>query len=251
MADPVFLSNMAIWLGGYDHSAEKNFCGFTVNNAEPNDTTFGDVLEAKYPGLLQPKVDLKGRWSAGANSPDAIYFPRVSSDVTSWPLTMCPPNAPNATPGVDGNLAYTLTGCQFGYETFGQHGQLLGFDLRTLPRSAGLVARGTVVLQKASRSVTTTGTAFQLGALSASQRMLAVLHVFSVTGGTWTLTIESDTVGFGSPVTRATFTGATGITRQVIEIAGPVTDDYWRAVLTKSGGTSCIAASALHILPIA
>lgn len=252
MAEPVFLSDMAIWLGGYDHSAEENSCSFTVSNAQEQDATFGDVVEAKYPGLLQPKVDLSGRWSAGSGSPDATYWPRVSSDVTLWPLTMCPPNAPAATPGAEGNLAYTVTGAQFGYETFGDHGKLLGFKLNTLPRSTGLVARGTVVMAKSSRAATTTGTAFQLGALTASQRMLCVLHVFSVTGGTWTLTIESDNgAGFGTPITRATFTGATDVTRQVIEVAGAVTDDYWRAVLTKTGGTSCIASVALHILPIA
>lgn len=252
MAEPVLLSNMAVWLGGYDHSAEENACNFRVSNAELDDATFGDVLEAYHPGLLSPMVDLAGRWSAGSGSPDAIYFPRVSGDPVTWPLTMCPPNAPAATPGADGNLAYTVTGAQFAYEHFGEHGKLLGFKLKTLPRSTGVVARGTVMLPKASVSATTTGTARQLGALAANQRMLAVLHIFFVNGGSWVLTVESDNaVGFPTPAVRATFTAATAITRQVVEIAGPVTDDYWRVVLTKTGGTSCIPAATLGILPSA
>jgi hypothetical protein len=254
MAEPVFLSNMAIWLGGYDHSAEENSCNFSVANAEEPDATFGDVLEAKYPGLLIPSVDLAGRWSAGALSPDATYFPRVSSDVTAWPLTMCPPAAPAATPGADGNLAYTVIGAQFAYEAMvGEHGKLLGFKLKTLPRSTGTVNRGTVMLPKAQVAATTTGTARQLGALSASQRMIVTLHAFAINGGSWVLTVESDNaVGFPTPAVRATLTAVTSApNRLTTEIAGPVTDDYWRVVLTKTGGTSITPAATLGIVPIA
>lgn len=254
MPEPVFLSNMAIWLGGYDHSAEENACNFTVGNSEEGDATFGDVLQAKYPGLLQPAVGLAGRWSAGASSPDAVYWPRVSGDVSLWPLTMCPPNAPAATPGADGNLAYSVIGAQFAYEAMvSEHGKLLGFKLKTLPRTTGTVNRGTVMLPKASVSATTTGTARQLGALSAAQRMIVVLQAFAINGGSWVLTVESDNdVGFASPTTRSTLTAVTSApNRLVAEIAGPVTDDWWRVVLTKTGGTSITPAATLGIVPIA
>lgn len=254
MAEPVFLSNMAIWLGGYDHSSEENACNFMVGNPEEPDATFGDVLEAKYPGLLQPTVDLGGRWSAGSLSPDAIYFPRVSGDPSLWPLTMCPPNAPATTPGSDGNLAYTVIGAQFAYQAIeGEHGKLLGFKLKTLPRSTGTVNRGTVVLPKASVAATTTGTGRQLGALSASQRMIVTLHVFAINGGSWVLTVESDNASnFATPITRGTLTAVTSApNRLTAEIAGPITDDWWRVVLTKTGGTSITPAATLGIVPIA
>lgn len=254
MADPVFLSDFAIWLGGYDHSSETNACNFAVKNAEKPNGCFGDVLDAFYPGLLQPDVSAAGRWSAGSGSPDATYWPRVSSDVTAWPLTMCPPAAPAATPGADGNLAYTVVGAQFAYEALvAADGDLLGFNLKTLPRTTGTVSRGTVMLPKALMGSTTTGTAQQLGALSASQRMICVLHVFAINGGSWVLTVESDNAGgFGSPTTRATFTAVTSApNRLVVEITGAVTDDYWRCLLTKTGGTSITAAATLGIVPIA
>lgn len=253
MAEPVFFSAAAIWLGGYDHSAEENACNFKVSNAQKGDATFGDVLEAQYPGLLQPSVDLSGRWSAGSGSPDATYWPRVSGDVTLWPLTICPPNAPAVTPGASGNLAYTVVGAQFSYETFAAHGELLGFKLNTLPRSTGTVSRGNVLLPKATMAATTTGSAVQVGALSASQRLVAVLHVFAITGGSWVLTIESDSASnFATPITRATFTAVTTApNRLVVEVNGAITDDWWRAVLTKTGGTSISAAASMGIVPIA
>lgn len=250
MAEPVLLSNMAVWLGGYDHSAELNTCNFTVGNAELGDATFGDVLAAEHPGILMPRLGVAGRWSAGSGAPDPINFSRMA-DKSAWPVTLCPPNAPAATPGTDGNLSYDLVGAQFSYQTWGRHGELLPFRLSTLARSGGTVSRGTVMLPKASVVATTTGTARQLGALSSTQQMVAVFHMFSVTGGSWVLTVESDNgVGFGTPAVQATFTAATGVTRQVVKIAGPVTDDWWRVVLTKTGGTSCIPAATLGIVPI-
>lgn len=256
MADPVLLSDLKVWLGGYDLTASEHTCNFKVSNAELQDQRFGDVQEAKYPGLMQPSVDLGGFYSSSvlANlEPDPVLTQRLQSDVTMWPLTLCPPAAPAAGAGADGNLAYTIQGAQFQYTPIeGQHGQLLQYKLKTLPRSTGNVSRGTILLPKATVAVTTTGVGRNLGAITAGQKLVAVLHVFAITGGTWTLTIESDdNSGFTTPLTRATFTGVTTApNRQVVEVNGAITDNWWRAVLTKAGGTNITASATLGFVPI-
>lgn len=255
MADPVVLDDMAVYLGGYDITGTLDENHFTLGRAENGDGRFGDTIDAKFPGRLSVALDHKGFYETGAGSVDDVIGNArvIAGDRTTWPITQCPPWAPAQSPGADGNICYSILGAQSLYEIGTEHGNSLPYSLKTIGRSLaspGAVARQTVLLPKALVTVTTTGAGRQLGILGAGQYLVGVLHVFSVTGGTWTLTVESDdNAGFTTPVTRQTYTGATGITRQAIITAGPIaSDDYWRAVLTKSGGTNCTAFFALGIV---
>lgn len=258
MADPIVFENMAVWLGGYDITGTLNENHFTLARAENDDARFGDTIEAKFPGRLIPTLDHKGFYDSGVsgagNVDEAIGNARViAGSRTSWPITICPPYGPAAAPGADGNVCYSILGAQSMYEVGGKHGDSLPYSLKTLPRSqssGGAAVRQVIMLPKATYAATTTGTVQTLGLLGDTQVLVAVLHVFAVTGGSWVLTIESDdNAPFATPVVRATFTAATAITRQHVILQGPVaTDTFWRAVLTKTGGTSCVAAVALGIV---
>jgi len=249
MADPVVVDSAAIWLGGYDITGSLNEIHFTLGRGENKDSRFGDTLDCAFPGPLQAMIEAAG---FDDSTTSAAVQPRLQSDRTSWPITIAPPYAPSATAGADGNIAYTLLGSQCSYETGGKFGESAPYKFKTMPRTlgtGGAISRQTVMLPKASVTATTTGTARQLGALSATQFLVAVLHVFTVTGGTWTVTVQSDdNSGMTTPVTRATFTAATAVTRQAIVVAGAVADDWWQVVLTKSGGTNCTAAVLLGIV---
>jgi hypothetical protein len=252
VAEPILLSDCKVWLGGYDLTGESNKVAMSLSQAELDNGRFGDGAEAFYPGLFQAEADVDGFWSAGSGSPDHVLGGlRVAvPDRTEWPLTVAPPGAPGSA-GADGNLAYTIRGAQFSFNVSGAHGEILPFTFRSLLRQ-GSVYRQTILLPKATYSSTTTGTGRQLGAVLVTQKLVTSLHVFAVTGGTWTLTIESDdNSGFTTPTVRQTFTAATAITRQTIETNGAITDDWWRAVLTKSGGTSAVVAVATSVSPIA
>lgn len=251
MADPVLLTDIRIWNGGYALEGSQNKVSFTLSNAPLPCNVFGDTVEANYPGRVQPQFNASGYYSASTlanGEPDPVLFARLHSDATSWPVTLCPPNAPAAAAGADGNLAYTMTGAEFEYAVSGAHGELLPYTMRKLPRSGGAVVRGTVLLPRSTYSATTTGTGRQLGVLASTHQLVTVLHVFAINGGSWVLTVESDdNSGFTSATTRQTFTAVTSApNRAVVMTAGPIaTDDYWRVVLTKTGGTSINAAVAL------
>lgn len=253
MADPVLFSNAAVWLGGYDLTGSLKQIDVKLSKAELANSRFGDRAETFEHGLEQVDASLGGFHDYAALGTDVRLYPRIKSDGTSWPLTVAPPYATAAAPAADGNIAYTICGKQFSLDVGASHGELLPYTLTSRLASTGTgaaVYRQKVVLPKASVSATTTGTGYQLGAVTATQKIVAVLHVFSVTGGSWVLTVESDdNSGFTSATTRATFTAATDVTRQVIETNGAIADDYWRVVLTKTGGTSCIAAALLSIEP--
>ncbi len=249
MPDPCFLSDCKVYFGGYDLTGAFNKVNLSAAKVQLANGRFGDTVEPFFPGLQQIDAAVAGFFAAGAGEPDAALFPRVDTDTSEWPLTVAPPSAPTTAAGAAGNVAYTIRSAQFSYKLDGQHGQSLPFDVMSRVRSGGLY-RQTIDQPKGLVTATTTSTGRLLGLLGAGQKLVATLHVFAITGGSWVLTIESDdNSGFTTPVTRATFSAVTTApNRAVSELVGPVaTDTYWRAVLTKTGGTNITYAVALSI----
>jgi hypothetical protein len=256
VANPVVLESLAVWLGGYAIEGTLSENHFSLSREMNDDSRFGDTMDCKYPGRLKPMLNQKGFYDVtdGVTSVETLIgVARVFSRSTSWPLTLCPPYAPTAAVGADGNICYTILGGQFSYDIGAKHGESMPYSLVTEPfsqASGGAVARQTIMLPKATYAATTAGTVQQLGLLGSGQVLVAVLHVFAATGGSWVVTIDSDdNSGMATPVTRQTFAAATGITREAIITAGPIaTDTYWQATITKTGGTSVVAAVALGIV---
>lgn len=251
MADPVVDASSNVWLGGYDLTRALNGIRLVGSRAELPDGRYGDELDVTYPGIQLVDAMLDGFYAAGAGEPDTVASPRVigaAADFAEWPLTICPPSAPGAA-GADGNVAYTLRTAQLGMRFGAEHGKSLPFYVTSRART-GRLSRDTVMIPKATRTATLTGTARQLGALTANvDKLQCVLHVFSVTGGggSVTVTVESDNAeGFPSAVVRGSFTAvatAPGVGRQVLEIAAPITDDWWRFVATWTAGTNYVLAA--------
>ena len=106
---------------------------------------------------------------------------------------------------------------------------------------SGVVARGQLAHPaNTARGSSAAGTAIQLGAVSATQRLYAALHVANASGTaadqTLIVKIQSDdNSSFTSATDRITFTTASGLTEQITSVAGAITDDYWRAQWTIAG----------------
>ena len=108
--------------------------------------------------------------------------------------------------------------------------------------------RGSVLHLGSAVAATGNGASQQLRAVSASYMAFATLHVTAVTGtATFIGRIESDNIaGFTTPTTRANFAAVVGpaLGSELVQIAGPVTDDWWRFAWTISGtGTVTFAAA--------
>ena len=109
-------------------------------------------------------------------------------------------------------------------------------------QGSGVAYAGSLLLPKAARTAGSSGTGAQLGAVSASQRVYASLHVLSITGGNVVATVASDdNAGFTSPTTRITFATATAAGSQLSSAAGAITDDYWRITWTQTATTATFA----------
>lgn len=84
-----------------------------------------------------------------------------------------------------------------------------------------------------------TGTAIQVGAVASGKRLWAALYILGGTFTNFAVTIESDNaVGFPSAATVLTFSTVSAAGGQFSSVAGPITDDWFRAKATIGSGTA-------------
>lgn len=105
--------------------------------------------------------------------------------------------------------------------------------------------RGRLILPLTSRVASGTGTIYQLGALSASQILIANLHVTAFDGSTLDVVVKSnDTNNTTTPTSRITFAQATGVTSEFKTVSGAITDTYWYVDFTFTGNSFTAAVAA-------
>jgi hypothetical protein len=225
------LDDARIWHAEYNLSGLSNRVEHPISFDVNDVTTFtSSGWRERKAGLAGGQVSVTGFYDAEAA--DAGLFADIGSNVA---LSVAAGSAV-------GDTAYVGTALEGGYQPGAAVGDVFGFtgDWMTSDK----LARGELL----SASTETAGgnsAGNQLGALSATQTLVVNLHVVAISGGTLTVTIESDdNAGFTTATTRATFTAATAATSEQQTVAGAVTDDYWRAVWTLPTGTATFAVAA-------
>jgi len=153
----------------------------------------------------------------------------------------------------DGSKAYLMRGIGLGYTPIeGAPGQLAMARI-TGQSSTGPLARGRLLHPSSvARTSSSTGTGRQLGAVASGKRMYSSLHVLAASGTNPTLDpkVESDNAqAFPSGIDRITFSQKTGFASQWSELAGAVTDDWARAVVSV-GGTATPKFSVLILAAV-
>ncbi|MBM7083604.1 hypothetical protein [Micromonospora humidisoli] len=230
------LKGVRLFVGGADLTGNTNKVELSSEVEVKDATAFNpasptEVWQEVLAGLASTKASGAGQWEAADPSrvDDASWA--GLGGVGAW--TACPAGA------AVGDVAWLTRMMQGSYQLGGAVGEVAPWSADwsgSWPLSRGQVLHppGT------ARTATGTGTARQLGALLDTGALYVTLHVLSAAGITPSITVvveSDDTVGFGSPTTRATFTAATARGGQAVKVAGPVTDDWWRVRWTISGTT--------------
>jgi hypothetical protein len=240
-------NNITTWFSGYDMTGDLNSTTLELSYDALDATTYQPASvtnpsRVRVAGAEDVQLQEAGFWQAGVGLIDPTAFTALggASQVIS-----------NSNDGAESSVAYFYRARQYNYEPFGQYGELVPFSLSAQSsRGTGLASvpavRGRVLKTKANVSATgATGTAYELGAVGASQYLYAGLHVFSA-GTTITGVIESDSDNtFASATTQITFSGVTAAggywgTR----VAGAITDTWYRLRITAVTGTFSIACVA-------
>jgi hypothetical protein len=182
-------------------------------------------------GLFDSQIGIEGLWDAGdLTKPDDAFWAGLG--VSGTAVTIVP------TAGTVGSLAYVTKILQTEYKPGAKVGQLLAWNVTA--KGSAPIARGQILHpQGTARTTTGTGTGVQLGAVLATQRIYANLHVMSISGTatpTITVSLQSSVDNtFASPTTRLTFLADTALDGQAVSLLGAVTDQWWRAAWTISG----------------
>lgn len=233
-----------ILIAGYSVKSQHNEAAVEFGHEALDPTVFGNNTRLVKAGLKTGAINLSGFFEAGQTPEkiDDILAQIVEGqEVSCWPDTFA-----------EGKRGYGLI------VEKASHSPVGGAVGDLAPFNVALGAAGDVQiltsLQATTRTVTGNGSAFQLGAISATQKIVGVLQVFAASGTTPTLDakIQSDTSGFASPIDRITFPQMTqaGILAFSVPAAvnGPITDDFWRASWTIGGtGPSFSFIVGLHI----
>lgn len=194
-------------------------------------TTFGNASKRRVSGLLDVSMSHEGYFQANAAVPQVDDVLSDNFAVPDAIVTICP------TTGAAGEKAFSVKSILGEYNRGGQVGELMPFTISG-QGSGSILIRGTV-MENGAKSSSGNGTARQLGAVGAAQKLYAVLHVLAVSGTNPTLdvTVESDDAeAFIDPTTRITFTRATDVGAEwATPVGGGITDTWWRLSWTIGG----------------
>lgn len=205
-------------------------------------TTFNSAgWKESIAGLSTSSIDIEGFWEAGgAAFPDDRFWADLGN-VT--PMSVAAANTV-------ASICYFTNVMRPSYQFGDAVGQVTPFQSSALGTGTPLI-RGQVAQVKANVTATSTTTAVALpAAVTATQRIYAVLHIFAVSGTaspTLTATVQTDNaVGFPSPASAATFTAATAVGSQLVagSVGGATGETHVRLSYTVSGTTPSFSVFA-------
>lgn len=228
------LTNVKTYLGEYDITGFTNSVTLDYAAAALKDTRMGHTTEVNKGGVKSVSLRIGGFADPATAGMEAIAQSKIGT--SNLPLTCVPAG------GAVDDVAYFFNALKASMATFGQHGELMPFQGNAVGggESIDKLVRGQVfVASSTAKTATGTSGIVQLGAISATQRVYAAVHVIdTVSGTTPTLDItvkSAPLVGFGSPTTRLTFTQAIAKTSELLSAAGAITDEFWRVDFTIGG----------------
>lgn len=205
----------------------KSFAAPKVAVATLDQTALCNTWAVNGAGLKSFAWDASLMQDHAANSLDAQLWSQIGAAV---PTTILPAGT------TDGSVAYLMSALQLGYipidSTIGETAMAA-----ISGNGSGACARGLLMHTPTARTATGTGTAFQLGAVSASQRVWAALHVQAASGTTPTLVIklQSSATAGGTYTDRVTFSTASTTGSEWASALGAITHTWWRVTWTITG----------------
>ena len=229
----LIISNAKLYFAGYDMSGDINALALKYMAELKESTTLIDTTRTRRPGLKDIGFQHEGFWNGGTGNIDDILFQNIGAN--NVPMTIAPLT------GAEGELAYSFQAEEAAYSPGAKIGDMLAFSVSGAD-GAGPLVRGTLLVNGA-KVASGNGTVFNVGAVSAAQKLYAALHVLAITSGggpSLACKIQSaPTAGFAAPTDRLVFNAMTAAGAQWgAPIAGPITDAYWRVVFTLTNITS-------------
>jgi hypothetical protein len=231
-----------LYAGAYDLSGNTNAIKLDVSRKVLAYGLMGSIWENKVLGPATATLKASGLMNTAQGAVDDNLWAQFG--LADYPITFMSNNTP-----IEGSECRFFRAANGLYQMGGSYGDNLAYTMNAVSgQGAYPVVRGFVLEPgTTTRNAGGNGTGLNvMGAVSATQYLYGALHVVAISGGgTLTVSIQSDIIGWPSPVSRITFTAATTVTYQfATRVAGPITDTYWRALWTLTAGTARFAVVA-------
>ena len=223
------LLDVKLFAAGHDLSGQMNACALEYAADMLDETTFGATTRINKGGLKSVVANHQGFWDAGsATAVDPVVFARVGLE--DVPIVIAPEG------GAVNALAYLFRAIHAEYAIgAGVVGELLPFSVAMEGTGGQPLVRGRV-MHNASATGAVTGTAIQLGSISATQFLYGSFQVFSGSGTFPVLVQSSSDQAFTTPNTRITFatvaTGTAVASEWATRVSGSISDTWWRITAT-------------------
>lgn len=225
--------SVAFYVDEFDFSGESNTCNIAVDQNLAEVTCFADLDATFVEGKASFTINVQSMMDLAANAYDAEMFIDLTSEGRR--VGIFPPDAISGNYGYEGDC--NITSQARTAEIAGA--LLLNVDLR----GDTPLVRAVVLDRDTAVTVSGNGTKYQRGAALAGDTIVGVLRLLAVPGGAGNndlvVTIESDAdSGAGGETTRLTFATlnqASAALSEVVNLAGAITDTFWRVVYTYSG----------------
>ena len=226
------MTDAKVLYDGRDISGDLNTVGLEYTAELVDCTAFGDITRRRLAGLLDVNANHQGFWDhvGASDSLDKELFDKIGLAANGL-MSM------SDSGGTLGDVGFSFIGREGEYAPGASVGEILAFTITVV--GDGPLTRG-LVMENSVFTVTVNGTPRQNGAALSTDTIYSTVHVVAASGTTPTLdvTVESDDlIGFGTPLVRLTHPQFTTVGANQQTLVGPVTDDWWRLVMTISGGS--------------
>ena len=247
MAKFVF-RDICIYYEGRDLSGELSSLNLEYGAETPDATTLRDTARRRLPGLLDVSSTHTGWWDS-----DPLGNTAADIDLDLFNSVAANPGLVSASinGGAVGEVSYSWQALTAEYSPGNTVGEVFQFTFNTTGDSR--LVRGEVLNNSTHIVTANTAKSSGPGAAGATDTIYSIVHVYAASGTSPTLDVvlESDAdASAGGEVTRITHTQFTGVGAELLTLAGPVTDTFWRHTFTIGGGSpSFTIYSAVAIIP--
>lgn len=224
------LRDQKIFVDDYNLTGDTNAVAINYGVDAKEATVLGNDTHINKGGLKTVQLQASGFMSP-SDQDNELY---ANVGVIDVPVSVAAEGA------TEGNVCYFFKTAAGEYQFGESVGEINKYSMGA--GAAGDLIRGIVGHDASETAETITGnsTGQQLGAVSSSQKLYAALHVIDSDGsGDQTLDVEivsDDNSGFTSEVSRLSFAQiGTSTDSELLQLDGPLTDDYFRVNFTIGG----------------
>lgn len=221
----VTLVDAKVYMGEFDVSGDLNQVKLAYSADSLENSAFGSLAHTKQPGAFNVMLHHEGYVQFGSTTTTIDGRLDAKLAVEGVPVSVA------AEGGDAGEKGFFFKSLHHTLIRGGNFGELMKFQVDANANGADTQLVKGIIFEdgKTSRTIAGNTATRTLGAVSATQKLYAVLHLKAFVGTNVTFTLKSAVTDFATVTTRATFTANTAVGSQwIVPIPGPITDTFYR-----------------------